>query len=71
MREWLLENLGRAGMVAEASELTLVDLVAADEIWLSNAVIGVRRVGGVGDQRWRDWPQFCLLENLGIPAPGW
>lgn len=71
MREWLLENLGRAGIVAEACDLTHGDLVTADEIWISNAVIGVRRVGAVSDQRWGEWPQFDLLENLGIPAPGW
>ncbi len=71
MREWLLENLGRAGIVAEACDLTLRDLVSADEIWISNAVIGVRRVGAVGDQRWREWTQFGRLEDFGIPAPGW
>ncbi len=71
MREWLLENLGRAGIVAEVCDLKLRGLVTADEIWLSNAVIGVRRVGAVDDQRWREWTQFGRLENLGIPAPGW
>ena len=71
MRDWLLENLGRAGLVAEACELTLLDLVTADEVWLSNSVVGVRRVGAVGDQRWREWPRFGLLGNLGTPAPGW
>lgn len=71
MREWLLENLCRAGIVAEICDLRLRDLVTADEIWLSNAVIGVRRVGAVGDQRWREWTRFGRLENLGIPAPGW
>jgi len=71
MREWLLENLGRTGLLAEASGLTLSDLVTADEVWLSNAVAGVRRVGEIDEQRWREWPQFDLLDELGIPAPGW
>lgn len=71
MREWLLENLSRAGIIAAACDLTHRDLVKADEIWISNAVIGVRRVGAVGDQRWGEWPRFDLLDNLGIPAPGW
>ena len=71
MREWLLENLGRTGLLAESSGLTLSDLVTADEVWLSNAVAGVRRVGEIDEQRWREWPQFDLLDELGIPAPGW
>ena len=71
MREWLLENLGRTGLSTVVGDLTLIDLVAADEIWLSNAVVGVRRVGEVDDQLWRAWPQFDLLGDLGIPAPGW
>lgn len=71
MRAWLLEHLGRAGLSAEACELTVIDLATADEVWLSNAVIGVRRVGSVGDQRWQEWPRFGSLADLGIPAPGW
>jgi len=71
MREWLLENLGRTGLLAEVSGLTLFDLVAADEVWLSNAVDGVRRVGEIDEQRWREWPRFDLLDDLGVPAPGW
>jgi branched-subunit amino acid aminotransferase/4-amino-4-deoxychorismate lyase len=71
MREWLLENLSRADLVAEIGELTLPDLVSADEVWLSNAIVGVRRVGAVGEQQWREWPRFGLLSDIGIPAPGW
>jgi branched-subunit amino acid aminotransferase/4-amino-4-deoxychorismate lyase len=58
-------------MSAEVCELTVDDLASADEVWLSNAVIGVRRVGAVGDQRWPEWPRFESLLDLGIPAPGW
>jgi branched-subunit amino acid aminotransferase/4-amino-4-deoxychorismate lyase len=71
MRSWLLEHLGRAGLAAEVCEVTVDGLASADEVWLSNAVIGLRRVGAVGDQRWRVWPRFELLLDLGIPAPGW
>jgi len=70
-REWLLDNLGRAGLVAEVSDLNLSDLATADEVWLSNAVIGVRRVRAVDHQRWREWPTFDSLSGIGIPAPGW
>jgi branched-subunit amino acid aminotransferase/4-amino-4-deoxychorismate lyase len=71
MRGWLLDHLGRAGLSVEACELTIDDLAAADEIWLSNAVIGLRRVATVDRQRWREWPRFGSLADLGIPAPGW
>ena len=71
MRGWLLENLHRADLVAEVGELALDDLVSAEEVWLSNAIVGVRRVGGIGEEQWRDWPRFDLLNNLGVPAPGW
>jgi branched-subunit amino acid aminotransferase/4-amino-4-deoxychorismate lyase len=71
MREWLLENLSRAELVAEVSALTLLDLVNADEVWLSNAIVGVRRVAAIGEQQWREWPRFDLLSEVGIPAPGW
>lgn len=71
VREWLLENLGGEGLEAEVSDLKLSDLATADEVWLSNAVVGVRRVCAVDDQRWREWPTFESLRGLGIPAPGW
>lgn len=71
MREWLLENLGRVGLATEVCELEDAALGEADEMWLSNAVIGVRRVGSVDDRRWVEWPFFELLADLGIPAPGW
>lgn len=71
MRDWLLENLDRVDLTAKADELSLGDLVDADEIWLSNAVIGVRRVGRVDDRQRRDGPRFSRLSSLGIPAPGW
>lgn len=71
MRGWLLDHLGRAGLSVEVGELTIDDLVAAEEIWLSNAVIGLRRVASVDRQRWREWPRFGSLADLEIPAPGW
>ena len=71
MRQWLLQNLGKAGLVADVGELTLCDLVNADEVWLSNAVIGVRRVSAIDDRRWRESIRFDCLDSLGIPAPGW
>jgi len=71
MREWLLEHLSPAGLAAEVCELTFGDLVTAREVWISNAIFGVRRVGVIGKHEWQEWPHFDHLSNLGIPAPGW
>ena len=71
MRGWLLEHLSRADLAANVGELTFDDLMTADEVWISNAVIGLRRVGVVSEHEWQEWPQFHRLSDLGIPAPGW
>jgi branched-subunit amino acid aminotransferase/4-amino-4-deoxychorismate lyase len=71
MREWLLEHLSGEDLAAKVGELTFDDLMTAGEVWISNAIAGVRRVGAIGEHEWQGWPQFHRLSNLGIPAPGW
>jgi len=71
MRGWLLEHLDAIGLAPEVCTLTTADLATADEVWCSNAIVGVRRVASLGDQRWTGWPRFEALEDLEIPAPGW
>lgn len=71
MRGWLLDNLCAEGFRTEECDLDIADLVGADEIWLSNAVIGLRRVGSSPDQRWESWPNFDRIVRMGVPAPGW
>jgi len=71
MRQWMLERIPELGLKAEEADITEADLIAADEVWLSNSVAGVRRVGEALGRQWRDWPVFDLIERLGVPAPGW
>lgn len=71
LRGWLLEHLGALGLATEERDLTRVELAAADELWVSNAVIGVRRVVALDDHSWTAWPRFEHLARLGLPAPGW
>jgi len=71
MRGWLLERAADTGFDVLETGFTVADLEDADEVWVSNAVVGVRRVGRVEDRVWRRWPTFDRLEKLGVPAPGW
>jgi len=71
MRGWLVENLENAGFDLEVRPLSWTELLAADEVWMSNAVVGVRRIGAIGSRRWTSWPAFQELRSLGVPAPGW
>ena len=71
MRGWLLEHAAEAGLAAAARDLTLDDLGAADEVWVSNAVVGLRRVARVDARTWGAWPVFDRLAALALPAPAW
>jgi branched-chain amino acid aminotransferase len=71
MRGWLTQHLGDLGLEAREHELTLADVACADEIWTSNAVIGVRRVRRVAERQWCEWPVYERLADLGLPAPSW
>jgi branched-subunit amino acid aminotransferase/4-amino-4-deoxychorismate lyase len=71
MRSWLLQHLGDLGFAAREHDLTLSDLSRADELWTSNTIIGVRRVGTVAEWRWREWPVYERVADHGLPAPVW
>jgi branched-subunit amino acid aminotransferase/4-amino-4-deoxychorismate lyase len=71
MRADLLEHAGALGLKVFECDLTEADLLGADELWISNAVGGVRRVASVAGREWRSWSFFERLNRLGVPAPGW
>ena len=71
MRGWLLERAGALGLQVLECDLTAADLLGANELWISNAVGGVRRVASVAGREWRNWSFFDRLIRLGVPAPGW
>ncbi len=71
MRGWLKKNINRLGMAVRECNVSLRDLKQADEVWTSNAVIGIRRVAAVDDVSWTEWPIYQQLRQLGVPAPGW
>ena len=71
MREWLLRHLEDTGIGARECDLSLSDIDQADELWLSNAVVGLRRVRSILDRKWESWPFFDRVAAIGVPAPGW
>lgn len=71
MRGWLLDSAGGFGLRIEERPVSLEEIEAADEVWITNALIGVRRVGRVGERRWQRWPVWRRLLQHGVPAPGW
>lgn len=71
MRRWTLGAVGGAGFRARECDVGIDDVAAADEVLVSNAVVGFRRVARVVDRRWTRWPLFERLSEMGVPAPGW
>lgn len=71
MRRLLLEIAHEAGWKATARRVHVSELSQADEVWISNAVLGVRRVRAIASHRWADWPGHRRLALLAVVAPGW
>lgn len=71
MRAVLIDRLPRIGLQVEERDLFQDELVFADEVWISNAVVGAVRVARAGPARWDQWPFFERLSLEGLPAPGW
>ncbi|MCP4896371.1 MAG: aminotransferase class IV [bacterium] len=71
MRAWLMEKLPSLGVYLASTPLELDEVLSADEVWVSNAVIGVRRVASIGERKWSSWPVAEEIADLGLPAPGW
>jgi len=55
MRRFLLENLPANGFSVQEKPITEADLYSADEVFLSNAIKGIRWVGHCGDSTY-NWP---------------
>ncbi len=71
MRQVVLETLPSVGLKVEEKDVFLDELTFADEIWITNAVAGIVRVGRVGERIWDSWPFHRRLVTMSIPAPGW
>ncbi len=71
MRQVVLETLPSVGLKVEERDVFIDELAFADEVWVTNAVVGIVRVGRVGERIWDRWPFHRRLSTLPFPAPGW
>ncbi len=71
MRQVVLGALPSVGLKAEERDVFIDELAFADEVWITNAVVGIGRVGRVGERIWDRWDFFGRLAMMGMPAPGW
>jgi branched-chain amino acid aminotransferase len=59
-REWLIEKLKDKGILVEETKVSIEDVYAADEVFVSNAICGIRKVSRVGDTEF----SFELVKGL-------
>jgi branched-chain amino acid aminotransferase len=67
MREFLIDNLPRKGMQVSLQSIDPDELLEADEIFLTNALFGIRWVGSLGKKKFRKEASTLLYEDLIIP----
>lgn len=63
-RARVLELAAAAGIACEVRDLAFDDLLAADEAFLTNSVIGLWPVAAFGDRRWAPGPVTRRLQRL-------
>jgi 4-amino-4-deoxychorismate lyase len=67
MRRKVLEAAARLGLATSEEPLWPHDLETADEVFLTNAVRGIRSVGALGAKRWSEQRVAALLKKeLGV-----
>ena len=71
MRGVLIDRLPDLGLRIEERDLHIDELAFADEVWVTNSVVGAVPVRRIGERTWTEWDFFGSLVRLGLPAPGW
>lgn len=64
MRDQVMRRARESGMVVRLDNLTSMRVMEADEVFLSNSVIGVRPVLCLGERRWRRGPVTCRMAEI-------
>ncbi len=71
MRQAIMEILPTIGLKVLERDIFIDELAFADEVWITNAVVGALRVKRVGERNWDHWDFHRRLASTGVPAPGW
>lgn len=61
MRRVILQQAGEAGIEAHEVPVTKMELLDADEVFVSNALTGIRPVRQLGERQWTPGPVTCRL----------
>lgn len=61
MRRVILQQAQEAGIESYEGPVTKKELLDADEVFVSNALIGMRPVGQLGERQWNPGPVTCKL----------
>ncbi len=61
MRRVILQQAQGAGIESYEGPVTKMALLDADEVFVSNALIGIRPVGQLGERQWNPGPVTCKL----------
>jgi len=64
MRRHLLASMAQAGFEVEERTVTVGDLLAADEVFLTNAIRGIRWVAAFRDARYKNTLTMALYQKL-------
>ncbi len=61
MRRVILQQASVSAIESHEVSLTKADVLAADEVFVSNALTGIRPVGQLGERQWKPGPVSCEL----------
>jgi branched-subunit amino acid aminotransferase/4-amino-4-deoxychorismate lyase len=64
MRRYILENIGSSGYIAEETIIKYEDIHSADEVFLTNAITGIRWVQSVEEKRYSNTECINIFQSL-------
>ncbi len=64
MRKYLIEKIRKLGFTVHESIVTKADLVAADEIFLTNSIYNIRWVAGIEDKKYTNQIIWKISDDL-------
>ena len=64
MREMVIRGAARLGIAVNQIPLWPDDVEAADEVFVTNAVRGIRSINGIDHRQWHEGPMTQALRNV-------